>query len=438
MNNTGFNVEVETHESVGDLKAKIHAASLEAGGAELVVDRQTLICRGKKLTDSSALISDISGLEAEEEPYMVCMLSKEKKAKATTPAPAPAPAVATSSTGTSGTIPDTITTAATTTTTTPTATTTTAPAPAPAAAPVQNFVEEATLASLQEMSGLPEPQCRAALQAAMGDPNVAFEFLMSGIPPGMENGAAAMAGAGTDLPAAPTGGAAAGGIGIEALRNHPQFAQLQATVQQNPSALPQILQLIGQQQPELLQAIHENEAAFLEMMNEPINASPPAAPTAAGGQAGNPMADMTGAMAGMGGGAGGRPNPAMLMQLLATLPPEQRAAFATQLGLSAEQLQGLMAALQQVPPDQLAAMMNQMGGEEGGLPGMGGGGPPPGSIALTQEEMAAVNRLQELGFSQSQAAQAYIASDKNEEVAANLLFGGTFNFDDDEGAGGGF
>ena len=49
---------------------------------------------------------------------------------------------------------------------------------------------------------------------------------------------------------------------------------------------------------------------------------------------------------------------------------------------------------------------------------------PPGqtTIRLTKEESDAVKRLQELGFSQADAVQAYFACDKNEEMAANFLF----------------
>lgn len=41
---------------------------------------------------------------------------------------------------------------------------------------------------------------------------------------------------------------------------------------------------------------------------------------------------------------------------------------------------------------------------------------------VTQEEQQAIHRLAALGFSKIEAAQAYIACDKNEELAANLLF----------------
>ena len=58
--------------------------------------------------------------------------------------------------------------------------------------------------------------------------------------------------------------------------------------------------------------------------------------------------------------------------------------------------------------------------------------PPGQTIRLTKEESDAVKRLQELGFSQEDAVQAYFACDKNEEMAANFLFEQKMR-DDEEG-----
>jgi len=67
---------------------------------------------------------------------------------------------------------------------------------------------------------------------------------------------------------------------------------------------------------------------------------------------------------------------------------------------------------------------NPMEGMPGGAAGARAGGqqPPPGSIQVSAEEMAAISRLQDLGFPKGRAAEAYFACDKNEEMAANFLF----------------
>ena len=111
------------------------------------------------------------------------------------------------------------------------------------------------------------------------------------------------------------------------------------------------------------------------------------------------------------------------------------------MGISADQLRDTARMIGQMPPEQLNQFMMQAmagNGMEGMMGGAGGAGQHV--LRLTEEEMAAVDRLTEMGFDRSEAAQAFLACDKNEALAANLLMdsmanGGFFGGDDDNNGG---
>lgn len=61
---------------------------------------------------------------------------------------------------------------------------------------------------------------------------------------------------------------------ISALRNNPSFNELRLAIQQDPASLEGLLQHIGEQQPELLQAIQQNQDEFLKLLQEPVTSNP--------------------------------------------------------------------------------------------------------------------------------------------------------------------
>ena len=136
-------------------------AKIEAAKPELAVDRQKLIHAGKVLKDDQT----VSSLSISESDFIVCMVTKETAKPKIDAVPAAAPVAAPSVAPSSA--PATSTTAAVP------AATTTAPAES------NPFVTNEAVESLTAM-GFPEAETRAALAAAMGNPDMAYEFLLTG------------------------------------------------------------------------------------------------------------------------------------------------------------------------------------------------------------------------------------------------------------------
>lgn len=426
----------------------------ESTNAEMPADSMKLIHSGKVLKDEDVL-KDVG---IKENDFMVVMITKKKAAapapaaaapktpaatkkedeKMTDAAPAPATTTATPAPSTAAAATSTSTSSAATTTPAPTASTTTP------AAPAQPSISDAAVENLTGM-GFPEEAVRHCLRVAQGNPDLAVEFLTNGIPEGMEQAMQAARGAATPAAGGSSSGSSSSSSNqpLQALRNHPQFNDLRRLVQSNPQMLQQVLTQIGQQQPELLQEINANQALFLQMMNEPVEEG---SSSGGGGGTGTsssaPSAGASSAPADSNPFSGGMGNPMQMAQMIQSMNPEELGQMAQMMGVSPDQLRTTAQMIGQMPPEQLNQfIMQAMGG--GGMEGMFGGGEGGGAgggpqvLRLTDEEMAAVDRLTEMGFDRAEAAQAFLACDKNEALAANLLMDSMMGDNDNNGGGGG-
>jgi len=434
-----FVVNAEPTNTVAEVKTII-----EATKAELPAGNMKLIHSGKVLKDADS----IESCNIKPNAFLVVMIAKVKKPAAVVPTPTPTPEPPTTA---SAPTTSELTSTSTASTTVDTSSTSAIAAPTPSSStseststPAGNDFPQEVVTNLTSM-GFREAEVRACLQASQGNPDVAVEFLMNGIPPGAE----ALQQGGGSSSSGPTS-TTASGEPLSVLRSHPQINQLRRLVQENPQSLQAVLTQIGEQQPELLQEINSNQEMFLQIMNEPVQEDSTANTTV-------PSSPMPPSMSMAGGdnpGAGmleGMNNPAQMSQMLQNMDPQQVQSLAGMMGLTPEQLTMTANMITRMPPEEFQNYMNTamsglMGGAgSGGGAGVGGGGGASGRpgaggpqvLELNQEEMAAVDRLADMGFDRTDAAQAYIACDKNEALAANLLMDGGFGFAETGSNGGG-
>ncbi|KAL0476954.1 UV excision repair protein RAD23 [Acrasis kona] len=388
VTNKNFSLNIEDDTKIADVKKTVEAqGEYQAEGMKLVYkgeflkDELTIKETNYAESDFIVVVSKKIGAASKKKPTTTT--ATPSPAPISTPAPVtPAPAPAQST-------PPPVTQVTPAPTTTGTVGVTPAPAPLvePASADANRIVTgdtyKAAVDQFLEM-GFEQSQIEACMRAAFNNPERAADYLMGGIPEGLQQASSQQAPPspsqqdqqqmqlGGDDELYEDEGAYEGGNPLESLlqggaggglgnlsETFPQFNQLRAAIQQNPSLLQPILQRIAQTSPQLYQIIQQNPQEFIRLLNDAPTTGPPQPQQGAGGA--NPLA------AAMGGGGGAHTGP---------------------------------------------------------------GAPPPGTIFVTPQEKLAIDELVSLGFTRMAAAQAYFACDKNQELAANFLLENQFTDED--------
>ncbi|GAA6010277.1 hypothetical protein JCM11491_006243 [Sporobolomyces phaffii] len=400
-----FFIEAELSETVADLKKKIET---EQGFA---VPTQKIIHSGKILGDDKT----VAQCEFKEKDFCVVMVTKPKAAPVPAPTPAtPAPAAAVPATpAQQSTQPSVAPNAPRAAPAASAPSTTEAETPAPSnttsTAPTNesndsssSFLAGSALeTSINEMvsMGFPKEQVMRALRASFNNPHRAVEYLMNGIPD-----------AGPEPAAAPPSAANPPGTPSPASGNN---APLAATPAPATGGAPRNL----------------FEAAAVAG-SRPADA---AASTATSAAAAAPSSEL----------AALRSTPIFAqLRTLVQQNPALLQPFLQQLGASNPELltliernqsefvqflqEGAEGGLGGGSDDDMEAMF---GGGEGGEGGMIG---EDGSqyVQVTEEEKEAIERLVAMGFDRQMAITAFLACDRNEELAANYLLENQFDFDD--------
>ncbi|KAI9591914.1 XPC-binding domain-containing protein [Syncephalis fuscata] len=326
-----FHLEVEPEATILSVKQKINE---ERGFGEAT---QKLIYSGKILADDKT----VSSYGISENGFIVVMVTKPPSAAAST---SKAPAASASTTAKAETkVPASASTPSTSTpaasaTTTETSSTEQAESKLSSSSASEALVTgehfEQAVQNMMEM-GFPRDQVMQAMRASFNNPDRAVEYLMTGIPEGLEGPPSSA----PNMTASVEG--EEDGNNIAFLQSNPHFQRLRQAVHRNPELLQPLLQQLAQANPRLMEVIEQNQEEFMQMMLGGSDEDFPAE------------------------GEGG----------------------------------------------------DYVEGAEGetGLPNVR-------YINVTAEEKEAIDRLVAMGFDRALAIEAYLACDKNEELAANFLF----------------
>ncbi|KAF7321318.1 Lysophospholipase [Mycena kentingensis (nom. inval.)] len=363
-----FQIDAEPTDTVGVLKERI---STEHGHSTASMK---MIYSGKVLTDDKTVES--CGIK--EKDFLVLMVSKPK------PTPTPMPPSASTSTPVATEATPAAAPAAAPAAVAPAADASAAPPPAfgDTSSFLSGTVLQETITNMMEM-GFTREEVTRAMRASFNNPDRAAEYLMTGIPAHLQAEAAGPqppAAAPQDAAAAPAQPAAAApapaapaapGVGQNLFQLAQQAQQQQAQGGAGAGAAaggPGALDLAALQNNPQIQQLRDLMAQNPALIQ--------------------PLIQQLGAQ-----------NPA-LMQMIEQNP----AAIARLFGVEGAEFEG----------------------EDGAL--------PPGAqvISVTEEERAAIQRLEALGFPRQAVLEAYFACDKNEELAANYLFDAQ-NFQDYDG-----
>ncbi|RCK67770.1 UV excision repair protein RAD23 [Candida viswanathii] len=388
-------IDVELSETV--LSAKEKLASDKGVDASQI----KLVYSGKVLQDDKTLES----YKIKEGASIIFMINKAKQ----TPTPVPEPVTSTSSEAKSASTNDSTKTqpaASQETASNTTESATSAPAapaqPATAAAAAQQPQEsnestfavgserEASIQNIMEM-GYERPQVEAALRAAFNNPHRAVEYLLTGIPESLQRPEPPVAAAVPAPQAEGEGNTTTGPVGEST--HH------------------------GDDEDDDEQEAQQHENLF--------EAAAAAAAAQEGGAQGGAQAG--GAAGGAAEGAGlGDDQQMQLLRAALQSNPELIQPLLEQLAASNPQIASLI----QQDPEAFIRTFLGAGGEdlgfeiegEEGAGGLGGDEEGTVRIQLSEQDQNAINRLCELGFERDLVIQVYLACDKNEEVAADILF----------------